>query len=190
MKLEMIKRIFAYLDEWILNFLSNNLAIMPLRWIKFIAAYFPDARIRKLYWGTLGVTLGENSFANLGFLVVKNNSDQCRIVIGNNVSIAPHVTIITDSSPNNSEFLRGIEYVQQKLICQKPVIIEDDVWIGAGVVILPGVHVGRGAIIGAGSLVLKDVPMFTIVAGVPARFLRKLEMNEPQVESQIQIRWS
>lgn len=55
----------------------------------------------------------------------------------------------------------------------RPVIIEDDVWIGARVMIMPGTHVGKGSIIAAGSVVTKDVPSFTVVAGVPAHPVRK-----------------
>ncbi|GGW77084.1 acetyltransferase-like isoleucine patch superfamily enzyme [Streptomyces albaduncus] len=52
--------------------------------------------------------------------------------------------------------------------------IEDDVWIGAGAVILPGVTVGRGSVVGAGSVVTADVPPMTVVAGTPARVLRQI----------------
>ena len=54
----------------------------------------------------------------------------------------------------------------------QPIVIEDDVWIGARVIVLPGVRIGTGSIIGAGSVVTKDVPRFAIVGGVPARLLR------------------
>jgi acetyltransferase-like isoleucine patch superfamily enzyme len=58
-------------------------------------------------------------------------------------------------------------------------VIEDDVWVGAGAVILPGVTIGRGAIVGAGAVVTRDVPPFAIVAGVPARFLAWREGYAP-----------
>ncbi|MBI4818115.1 MAG: hypothetical protein HY791_17770 [Deltaproteobacteria bacterium] len=57
----------------------------------------------------------------------------------------------------------------------RPVTIEDDVWIGAKASILPGVTIGRGAVIGVSAVVAHDVPPFTIVAGVPARHVRKLD---------------
>jgi acetyltransferase-like isoleucine patch superfamily enzyme len=55
------------------------------------------------------------------------------------------------------------------------VIIDDDAWIGAGALVLKGVHIGRGAIVAAHSVVTKDVPPFVLVAGSPARVVRKLE---------------
>ena len=55
----------------------------------------------------------------------------------------------------------------------EPVVIGNDVWIGARVIILPGVHIGDGCVIGAGSVVTKDVEEYTVVAGNPAKFIRK-----------------
>jgi acetyltransferase-like isoleucine patch superfamily enzyme len=55
------------------------------------------------------------------------------------------------------------------------VVIEDDVWIGAKASILPGVRIGRGAIVGTGAVVNKDVPPFTVVAGVPAKIVKELD---------------
>jgi acetyltransferase-like isoleucine patch superfamily enzyme len=57
----------------------------------------------------------------------------------------------------------------------KPITIEDDAWIGANVMILKGVHIGKGAVIGAGSVVTKDIPAFTVWAGNPARFIRDIK---------------
>ena len=88
--------------------------------------------------------------------------------IGDRVAIAPNVTIITSSSPERSKLN---EY---HLARYEKVIIENDAWIGAGVIILPGVRIGEGAICGAGAVITKDVPPYTIVAGVPARVIRRL----------------
>lgn len=64
---------------------------------------------------------------------------------------------------------------QQGLSEPRPVLIEDDVWIGARVIILPGVKVGKGSVIGAGSVVTKDVMPYTVVGGNPARVLKGRE---------------
>ncbi len=92
------------------------------------------------------------------------------ITIGNEVFIGPKVNLITinhDPNPENRSATYG-----------RPIIIEDKVWIGINSTILPGVKIGYGAIIGAGSVVTKDVPAMTIVAGNPARFIKKIEKNE------------
>lgn len=60
-------------------------------------------------------------------------------------------------------------------MCARPIVVENDVWIAANVVILPGVTIGEGAVVGAGSVVTKDVVPFTAVAGNPARIIKKIE---------------
>ncbi|HOA81763.1 MAG TPA: DapH/DapD/GlmU-related protein, partial [Defluviitaleaceae bacterium] len=61
------------------------------------------------------------------------------------------------------------EYVKNKLIKAQEIVIEDDAWIGAGAIILPGVRIGRGAVIGAGAVVTRDIPEYSIAVGVPAK---------------------
>lgn len=81
--------------------------------------------------------------------------------------VGPKVNIITinhDSDPENRSATYG-----------RPVVIEDKVWIGINATILPGVRVGYGAIIGANSVVTKDVPPMTVVAGNPARTIKELK---------------
>ncbi len=172
----MIKRIIkvmlGWLDRKLTSFLQNNSSLLPDRWIKFIAMFYPDARIRKIYWARRGISMGEGTYANFGFTVAK---EQSKVVIGNNVSIAPGVIVITDSVPNNSALMKEIPYIKENLIRERDVYIEDDVWIGAGAIIFPGVVVGRGAVIGAGSIVRENVPPFSIVAGSPAKVIRYLK---------------
>ena len=91
------------------------------------------------------------------------------IEIGDRVGIGPGVTIITSE---HRELGRSVAPLESP-VDFAPVTIEDDADIGVGSVILPGVRVGRGARIGAGSVVTRDVEPFSIVAGAPARFLRE-----------------
>lgn len=161
------------IDEFIYGFLINNFLIMPKRFVKFIAYYYPDARVRKLYLKKLGVEMGENTFSNLGLIVIPNENDIC-VRIGKNVSLAPYITFVCNSSPNNGEKIKDIDYVKNKLERKENIIVEDEVWIGANVTILPGVHIGKCSVIGAGSVVTKDVPSYSIVAGVPAKIIKKI----------------
>lgn len=96
------------------------------------------------------------------------------IHIGNNVLIASKV-YISDHNHGSYDSVRSDSpdiIPVERLIVSKPVIIEDNVWIGESVCILPGVNIGRGAIIGAASVVTKNVPAFTIVVGAPAKVVK------------------
>ena len=90
-------------------------------------------------------------------------------VIGNYVMIAPDVAIL-----NNTHSFDQINtpMIKQKLVTNQNPVIEDDVWIGRNVIILHGVRIGQGSIIGAGSVVTKDVQPYSIMGGVPARLIR------------------
>ena len=89
--------------------------------------------------------------------------------IGDNVMMGPYVNIITRNHRFDSI---EIPMNQQGYYNHEPVIIEDDVWIGNNVIILPGVHVGKGSIIGAGAVVTKNVEPYSIIGGVPAKLIR------------------
>ena len=95
-----------------------------------------------------------------------------RVIIGNHVMMGPDVCIYTKNHAFNRT---DITMDLQGFSPEKTVFIEDDVWIGAKAIILPGVHIGRGAIIGAGAVVTKDVPSYAVVGGNPARILKMRE---------------
>ena len=97
------------------------------------------------------------------------------LVIGNDVMLAPEVVILTENH-RHDDIRRPIRLQGAE---SAPVIIEDDVWIGIRVIILPGVRIGRSSVIGAGAVVTKDVPPFSIVAGNPAKVGRKRDGNLP-----------
>ena len=94
--------------------------------------------------------------------------DSGKITIGNNVFIAPNVCIITEEHAMDVEQrVAGLEYTH-------PVTIGDNVWICTGALILPGVTIGEGSIIGAGSVVAKDIPPKCLAVGNPCKVIRKL----------------
>lgn len=103
-----------------------------------------------------------------------------RVLISHSVSIMDSLTHPISASLRHEQFRAIVTSGHPKRIDlgEKPVSIEDDVWIGAGAIVLRGVRVGKCAIVGAGAVVTKDVPPYTIVAGNPAKTIRILAPDE------------
>ena len=93
------------------------------------------------------------------------------VCIGNHVNLAQGITV----TALNHNFADTNRRIDEQGISTKPVVIGDDVWIGANAVILPGVTIGRHVVVAAGAVVTKDVPDSCVVAGVPAKVVKKLE---------------
>ena len=134
------------------------------RWAR--NAFFPAWRVSLLR--SCGFSIGREVYIADDLIIVEELADRGNLTIGDRVSIAPRVTLVTSSHPNHSR-IRGFAPVSQG-----PIVIEEDAWLGAGCVVLPGVRIGRGAVIGANSVVLSDVPSLHVVAGQPARTVREL----------------
>ena len=110
------------------------------------------------------IEVGENFFANYNFIVLDGNY----VRIGDNVWIAPNVGIYAAGHPLDvNDRIAGWEYAF-------PVTIGNNVWIGGSVSIIGGVTIGDNAVVAAGSVVIRDVPANTLVAGNPARVVRKI----------------
>jgi acetyltransferase-like isoleucine patch superfamily enzyme len=92
------------------------------------------------------------------------------VTIGNHVNLAQGITV----TALNHNFLDTSRRIDEQGISTTPVVIDDDVWIGANAVVLPGVHIGRHAVVAAGAVVVHDVPDGCVVAGVPATIKKKL----------------
>ncbi|KAK9236700.1 trimeric LpxA-like protein [Lipomyces kononenkoae] len=99
--------------------------------------------------------------------------DTCTITVGARTLFGPHVSLYSGTHPLDPEIRNGTKGPETG----KEIHIGEDCWIGGNVIILPGVTVGRGATVGAGSVVTKDVPPFHVVAGNPARIIRKIKTN-------------
>lgn len=93
------------------------------------------------------------------------------VCIGHHVNLAQGITV----TALNHNFADTNRRIDEQGISTKPVVIGDDVWIGANAVILPGVTIGRHVVVAAGAVVTKDVPDYCVVAGVPAKVIKKLE---------------
>lgn len=108
--------------------------------------------------------IGDYFYANFNLVIV----DDIDVYIGDHVMIAPNVVITATGHPIHPDVRRdGRQF-------SLPVHIEDDVWIGAGAIILPGVTIGRNSVIGAGSVVTRDIPPNVVAVGTPCRVLREI----------------
>jgi acetyltransferase-like isoleucine patch superfamily enzyme len=154
---------------------------LPRKLIRWLAANHPDNRTRKIFFRMTGVTIGKGVVINCG--LIAEDSYQGLITLEDRVSIAANVMLLADAAPNNS-LLAHFDYVRDHLIVNKPIVIRNDAWLGAGCTVLPGVCVGEFAIVGAGAVVTKHVPACTIVAGVPAKVVRTIE--KPSVLKRIE----
>ena len=134
------------------------------RWAR--NAFFPGWRVRLLRW--CGYQIGRDVYIADELLIAEELEDRANLTLGDRVSIAPRVTLVLSSHPNESR-IRSFAPVKRA-----PIVIEADAWVGAGVVVLPGVRIGRGAIIGANAVVTRDVPPLHVVAGQPAKTVRIL----------------
>lgn len=110
------------------------------------------------------IEVGKNFFANYNCTII----DVAKVTIGDNCQFAPNVAIYTAGHPvhpesRNSLYEYGIE-----------VTVGDNVWIGGNTVVLPGVHIGSNSVIGAGSVVTKDIPEWVVAGGNPCKVIRKI----------------
>lgn len=110
------------------------------------------------------ITVGERFYANHGCVIL----DSGGVVAGKDCMLGPNVVLTSVTHTlDRTERATGVEY-------GKPIVLGDDVWVGANATILPGVTIGDGAVIGAGAVVTKDIPANSVVAGVPARIIKRL----------------
>lgn len=115
-------------------------------------------------WGGKHVHFGKNVFANFNLTLV----DDTHIYVGDCVMFAPNVTIATATHPISPALReKGYQY-------NLPVHIGKNCWLGAGVIVLPGVSIGENTVVGAGSVVTKDLPANVVAAGNPCRVLREI----------------
>lgn len=136
-----------------------------------IAKSVPYYKLRIKIYKHLGMVIGNDTFIGPGLEVIDATLANL-ITLGERVTIAPRSTIVVSSGPNNSKL--------KNIFPRKfgEVIIEDDAWIGTGVIILPGITVGKMSVVGAGAVVTKNVPPYTIVGGVPAIAIKSVEVAE------------
>ena len=181
------------LKRWLDYIVMNQRDARPRWYIRLLAPLYQErGRGSKIYWSVRMDTppyrlfsLGQNSVVEsyscinnaVGDVIIGDhtrigihNTIIGPVTIGSHVNLAQGITV-TALNHNFSDTTRRID---EQGISTNPVTIEDDVWIGANAVILPGVTIGQHAVVAAGAVVTADVPANTVVGGVPARIIKKI----------------
>lgn len=137
---------------------------LKVKFFKKIAKTFPLNRARVFALKQCGFSVGENVYIGEDLIVASIISEKsCHLKIGDRVAIGPRVTLLLSSDANWSKIMEKIEPIKGTII------LENDCWIGAGAIILPGVTIGEASIVGAGAVVTKDVNPREVVVGIPAK---------------------
>ena len=133
---------------------------------ELLGALGENAEIRPPLYCDYGyqIRVGARTFINFGLVAL----DVAAITIGEDVQIGPNVQLLTPTHPVESAPRRA------KWEAAKPITIADNVWLGGGVLVLPGVTVGENTVVGAGAVVTKDLPANAVAIGNPARVVRRL----------------
>ncbi len=125
-----------------------------------------DTEIRPPLYCDYGyqIRVGARTFVNVGLVAL----DVAVITIGEDCQIGPNVQLLTPTHPVDPEPRRA------KWEAAKPITVGDNVWLGGGVIVLPGVSIGANTVVGAGAVVTSDLPPDVVAAGTPARIVRSL----------------
>lgn len=158
---------------------GSKLLRIKKKLLKLIAKQLPGCGLRIRLLRMCGYEIGESVYIGEDFIIIDDlDETQLRLAIGDRASISPRVTFVMHTQPNES---RIVPYVNSHT---GSIVIESDAWIGTGVVILPNVTIGEGAVVGANSVVTRSVAPYTVVGGVPARKIK--DVNVPWKPSEDQ----
>ena len=156
-------------NKGILGLIKNTFKLFINFYFNVLANLTPHSGLRVMLHRARGVKIGKNVL--IGLNVTIDNIYPHLISIGDNVSLAGNILILAHSKP----LLVHKEYFKSYT---DPVIIENNVWITVGVIILAGVRIGEGSVIAAGSVVTRDIPPNSLAAGTPAKVIRTLQTKE------------
>ena len=155
------------------------LRVLKKKLFKTLARFIPGNSLRIKLLRACEYKIGKEVYIGEDLIVSEILEDLSeKLIIEDRVAIAQRVTLITASDPNFSRLWHYVRIVRGKII------IKHDAWIGAGAIILPDVTVGEYSIVGAGAVVTKNVPPYTVVVGVPAKPIKKVGMSRDKDENE------
>lgn len=133
---------------------------------ELLGAFGPDSEVRPPFHCDYGfnTTIGARVFVNWNLTCL----DVAPVTIGDDVQIGPNVQLLTATHPIDPEPRRA------KWEAAQPIVIENNVWLGGGVIVCPGVTIGENTVVGAGAVVTKDLPANVVAVGSPARVIREI----------------
>ena len=147
------------------------------------AACGKDVRVGQgsSFSGIDNIFVGDHSSCGAGTRIL---TTRAKVTVGNYVMFDPAVTIVLGDHRTDvlGKYMKEITDADKRPCDDLDVVIEDDVWVGTGAILLKGVTVGRGAVIAAGALVTRDVPPYAIVGGVPAKVI-KMRFSPEEIEA-------
>jgi len=150
--------------------LCKTLHIKNIRWL---AIHHPDNKTRENLYRLSNVEVGKKTTINMGLFI---HSMKKMVFIGSNCALAANISLIPESNPNLSE-LKDLSIIKEHYIKEGNIIIEDHCWIGAGVIIFPGVTIGHHSVIGAGTIVTRSMPAYSIVKGQPGKVVKTINFS-------------
>lgn len=170
--MSLLQRVLFYGDRMTTGRVRDLLGEMCVQHQRWIATNHPENRVRIEALKASGVNVGNDVFVTNGIRVL-DNYKKGAVYIGDRCAFGDSVTLVSASGPNNS-LLQYHDEVQD-MIYEKPIRILNDVWLGSHVTVLGGVTIGEMCVVGAGSVVTKDLDDYSVYAGIPARKLRSLD---------------
>ena len=137
---------------------------------ELLGAFGEGSEIRPPFYCDYGYQthVGAGTFANFGLVAL----DVATITIGDDVQIGPYVQLLTAMHPLEPEPRRA------KWESAEPIAVADNVWLGGGAIVCPGVSIGENSVVGAGAVVTRDLPAGVVAAGVPARVVRERALRD------------
>ncbi len=159
---------------------NSRLTKLKRKLLKLFAKHVPGRGLRIRLLRMCGYVIGDQAYIGEDIIIIDDlGGTAFNLTIGDRASISPRVTFVLHTQPNES---RIVPYVNSH---KGSIAVASDAWIGTGAVILPNVTIGEGAVVGANTVVTKNVAPYTVVGGVPAHFIKTVDVpwNRPEDET-------